>query len=154
MKKFFHKANSIVVKSGIKVEKDPKAIQSDGLSALYTGKSNDFSIVISKGLNGSNDKNSVNIFESNDGKKLSVINYSRYVKTKEYASGKLKYNIVSVEKSSEPSYILIIFENDKKKFYFEIFNNGKNTLTVDPINLSIKTDEIKKNFKTGLGYDF
>jgi len=35
-----------------------------------------------------------------------------------------------------------------------MLNNGKNTLTIDPINLSFKTDEIKKNFKTGLNYDF
>ena len=35
-----------------------------------------------------------------------------------------------------------------------MYSNGKNTLTMDPMNLSIKTDAIKKNLKTGLAYDF
>lgn len=90
MKKFFHKINSIVVKSGKKIEKDPKASPSEGLNILYTGTSNDFSITVCQGLHGSNDKNTVNIYESKDGKKLSVINFARYAKTNEYVSGKNK----------------------------------------------------------------
>lgn len=147
LKRFFHNANLVQIKSGLKVEKDPNAAPSKGLTAIYTGKSSSFSIVIAKGLKGSNDKTTVNIFESKEGKKLTVIDHTRYVLTKEFAS-------VSFEKKSGPSYILMIFEDQGKKFYFEMFNNGKNTLTIDPINLSIKTEEIKKNFKIGLNYDF
>jgi len=147
MKKFFHRANLIDIKSAVKVAKDPNAAPVDGLVALYTGKSSEFSIVVAKGLKGSNDKKTVNIFESTDKKKLTVIDYARYAKTDSFVS-------ISVERKSEPSYFLMIFEDSGKKFYYEMFSNGKNTLTVDPINLTVKTDEIKKNLKVGLNYDF
>ena len=48
----------------------------------------------------------------------------------------------------------MIFKDNGKKFYFEMFNNGKNTLTTDPLNLTIKVGDIKKNMKIGLNYDF
>jgi len=147
MKKFFHKANMIDVQSAVKVVKDPNAAPVEGLAALYTGKSKDFSIVVAKGLKGSSDKKTVNIYESTDKKKLTVIDYARYTKTDEFVA-------VSVERKSEPSYFLMIFEDSGKRFYYEMYNNGKNTLTVDPINLTVKTDEIKKNLKIGLDYDF
>ena len=93
LKTFFHSANLIQIKTGILVQKDPKAVPTKGLTALYTAKASDFSIVIAKGLKGSSDKRTVNIFESKDGDVLTVIDFTRYVKTKEFVSGKYNFNL-------------------------------------------------------------
>jgi len=149
LKKFFHGVNLINIKSAIKVENDPGAIPEKGkLNAMFTAEAGDHAVAISKGIIGTNDKRTVNIFEGKTGFKLTVIDYARYVKAKDFVA-------VSVERKSEPSYFLMIFEDGGKKFYFEMFNNGKNTLTVDPVHLTIKNlENIKKNLKIGLNYDF
>jgi len=147
LKKFFHKVNLINIKKAGQVANDPNNVQVSGaLNALYTAEAGDFAIAISKGIAG-NDKRTVNIYEGKNSK-LTVIDYARYTKTKNFVA-------VSVERKSEPSYFLMIFEDGGKKFYFEMFNNGKNTMTSDPVNLTIKNMEvIKKNLKVGLNYDF
>jgi hypothetical protein len=61
--------------------------------------------------------------------------------------------MMSIENSNAPNYILMMFEEDGTKFFFEMYSNGKNALTVNPANLSMKLEQIKENFKTGLNYD-
>ena len=89
LKKFFHRANLVNISKSVAVVKDPNAIPTSGLTALYTGKSSEFSIVIARGLKGSNDKKTVNIYESKEGKKLTVIDYTRYVKQKDFVASKI-----------------------------------------------------------------
>lgn len=97
-------------------------------------------------MKGSFDKQTVNIFETSDGRKLTVIDSVRYVLTKNYV-------VMCIEKVNEPNYFLMIFEVNGTKYFFEMYSDGNNTFTVDPINLSIKLEEIKENFKNGLNYD-
>jgi hypothetical protein len=136
----------VQIESGVAIQSDPNAPPTKGLNPTYSGKAKHFSVLISKGLKGSNDKKTVNIFETDDGRKLTVIDDTRYLLTKDFA-------MMSIEKTNEPNYILMMFKDNGNKFFFEMFSNGKNLLTVDPVNLSIKTEKIKENFKTGLNYD-
>jgi len=149
LKKFFHKVNLINIKKSIMVQNDPGSVPEKGkLSAMFTAEAGEFALAISKGIIGTNDKRTVNIFEGKGAYKLTVIDYARYTRAKDFV-------VMSVERKSEPSYFLMIFEDGGKKFYFEMYNNGKNTLTIDPVHLTLKNQEqIKKNLKIGLNYDF
>jgi len=145
MKKFFHSVSLIDITSATAVQKDTVTIPNT-LKPLYTASAGEFAIAVAKGIIGPNDKRTVNMFEGKT-EKVTVIDYARYAKFKNFVS-------LSVEKKSEPSYFLMIFEHKTKKFYFEMYSNGKNTLTIDPVNLSLRNiDKIKEHMKIGLNYD-
>jgi hypothetical protein len=146
LKLFLHKVNSLVVTSGTKVPVDPQLAASKTLNALYTAKSADFSLIICKGLKGSADKTTVNVFEDKESNKLAVIEYTRYVKMKDFTA-------VIVEKKKNSSFILLIFNDNGKKIYFEMYSTGKNTFTIDLANITVPKEDLKKNLKTGLAFD-
>lgn len=103
-------------------------------------------MIVCKGLSGSNDKTTVNIFEDKNKNKLAVIQYQRYIKMKDFTA-------VILQKKKNNSFVLFVFEDNGKKIYFEMYSTGRNTLTVDPKKLTVPTEELKKNLKVGLAVD-
>jgi len=118
-----------------------------GLQSMFIGRSNDYIVTVNKGLNGSNDKSLATIYENKNRNKLVTVNYKRFTMSKEFTA-------ITIERKKKPSSILFIFEEEGSKLYFEMFNNGRNVFTNDPIHLKLKYEEEKSIYTKVLDKDF